>query len=77
MADDRQTHSIPGDPQEIDDVARLHGLENGAALLALLEPSVTRTAPCQGRLSGSGRRSAADRKLAFGKGANASHGRGA
>ena len=39
MIDDRQTHTLPtGDA--LDGVARLHGLENGAALLALLGPHV-------------------------------------
>ena len=39
MVDDRQTHSVPqGDALE--SVARLHGVKNGAALLALLAPSV-------------------------------------
>lgn len=41
MVDDQQTHSIPRQGDAIDGVARLHGLENGAALLALLEPHVT------------------------------------
>jgi glutamate-ammonia-ligase adenylyltransferase len=44
MVDDRQTHTLPADSGELDNVARLHGLEGGAALLALLEPAVERVA---------------------------------
>jgi [glutamine synthetase] adenylyltransferase / [glutamine synthetase]-adenylyl-L-tyrosine phosphorylase len=44
MVDDRQTHSLPGDAAELDTVARLHGLEDGAALLDLLRPHVERVA---------------------------------
>ena len=42
MIDDRQTHALPtGDA--LDRVAKLHGLDDAAALLALLEPRVTTT----------------------------------
>jgi glutamate-ammonia-ligase adenylyltransferase len=44
MVDDRQTHSLPADPAALDNVARLHGLADGAALLDLLRPHVERTA---------------------------------
>ena len=44
MVDDRQTHSLPADPVALDNVARLHGLADGAALLALLRPHVERVA---------------------------------
>jgi glutamate-ammonia-ligase adenylyltransferase len=44
MVDDRQTHSLPADPAALDNVARLHGLADGAALLDLLRPHVARTA---------------------------------
>jgi glutamate-ammonia-ligase adenylyltransferase len=44
MIDDRQTHSLPADAAELDTVARLHGLADGAALLALLRPHVERVA---------------------------------
>ena len=40
MVDDQQTHAIPKDGDALDGVARLHGLENGPALLALLAPRV-------------------------------------
>ncbi len=40
MIDDRQTHSLPDDPERLDAVARLHGLDDGATLLALLTPTV-------------------------------------
>lgn len=42
MVDDRQTHSLPDQPAAIDNVARLHGLEDGAALIGLLRPHVER-----------------------------------
>ena len=44
MIDDRQTHSLPADAGELDTVARLHGLGDGAALLDLLRPHVERVA---------------------------------
>ena len=44
MIDDRQTHSLPAGATELDTVARLHGLEDGAALLDLLRPHVERVA---------------------------------
>ena len=40
MVLDRQTHSLPTSPEALDNVARLHGLENGAALIDLLRPQV-------------------------------------
>ncbi|MBT2186590.1 bifunctional [glutamine synthetase] adenylyltransferase/[glutamine synthetase]-adenylyl-L-tyrosine phosphorylase [Sphingobium sp. H33] len=43
MVDDRQTHSLPGDPAAMDNVARLHGLADGEALLAMLRPHVEAT----------------------------------
>ena len=43
MVDDRQTHSLPADAEALDNVARLHGLADGAALLDLLAP------PCRAR----------------------------
>ena len=39
MIDDRQTHRLPGG-DALDGVARLHGLADGGALLALLAPRV-------------------------------------
>jgi glutamate-ammonia-ligase adenylyltransferase len=44
MVEDRQTHSLPADAAAVDNVAQLHGLPDGATLLALLEPHVTRVA---------------------------------
>jgi glutamate-ammonia-ligase adenylyltransferase len=44
MVEDRQTHELPRDPGALDNVARLHGLADADALLALLEPSVRRVA---------------------------------
>ena len=40
MVDDAQTHLLPADPAALDNVAQLHGLGNGAALLDLLRPHV-------------------------------------
>jgi glutamate-ammonia-ligase adenylyltransferase len=40
MIEDRQTHSLPDDPAALDNVARLHGLDTGEALLDLLRPHV-------------------------------------
>lgn len=42
MVDDLQTHRLPKQPEALDNVARLHGLEDGEALLALLRPHVDR-----------------------------------
>jgi len=44
MVDDRQTHSIPKDPAAIDNVARLHGLNDGATLLGLLREPLEQVA---------------------------------
>jgi [glutamine synthetase] adenylyltransferase / [glutamine synthetase]-adenylyl-L-tyrosine phosphorylase len=41
MVDDQQTHSLPSGPGKLDQVARLHGLADGAQLTALLEPAIT------------------------------------
>lgn len=41
MVDDLQTHELPVKPDNLDNVARLHGLSDGSALLALLQPHVT------------------------------------
>jgi glutamate-ammonia-ligase adenylyltransferase len=40
MVADQQTHSLPKDTVAMDGVARLHGLEDGVALLAMLEPVI-------------------------------------
>lgn len=40
MVNDQQTHSLPDDEAALDRVARLHGLNQGTDLLALLEPRV-------------------------------------
>ncbi len=40
MINDQQTHSLPDDEAGLDRVAKLHGLNGGADLLALLEPRV-------------------------------------
>ena len=42
LIDDRQTHVLPKDTAALDNVARLHGLADGDALLALLRPHVDR-----------------------------------
>ncbi|WP_218036060.1 bifunctional [glutamine synthetase] adenylyltransferase/[glutamine synthetase]-adenylyl-L-tyrosine phosphorylase [Sphingobium sp. 15-1] len=40
MVEDRQTHELPKSVEAMDNVARLHGLADGAALLDLLRPQV-------------------------------------
>jgi [glutamine synthetase] adenylyltransferase / [glutamine synthetase]-adenylyl-L-tyrosine phosphorylase len=40
MVDDRQTHTLPTDQAALDNVARLHGLDSGDALLGVIEPYV-------------------------------------
>ena len=40
MVEDRQTHELPKSAEAMDNVARLHGLEDGGALLDLLRPHV-------------------------------------
>jgi glutamate-ammonia-ligase adenylyltransferase len=40
MVEDRQTHELPKSPDSLDNVARLHGLPDSAALLDLLRPHV-------------------------------------
>ncbi|RHW18025.1 bifunctional [glutamine synthetase] adenylyltransferase/[glutamine synthetase]-adenylyl-L-tyrosine phosphorylase [Sphingomonas gilva] len=42
MVDDRQTHSLPEQAERIDNVARLHGIDDGAALIGLLRPHAER-----------------------------------
>ena len=44
MVEDQQTHLLPSDPAALDNVARLDGLADGRALLALIEPHVRRVA---------------------------------
>lgn len=41
MVDDQQTHSLPKSAEALDEVAQLHGLPDGRALVALLTPHVT------------------------------------
>lgn len=43
MVDDRQTHSLPADMAALDNVARLAGYADGAALIAALAPHVEAT----------------------------------
>jgi len=43
MVDDAQTHVLPADDAGLDNVAQLHGLDSGGALLELLRPDVERT----------------------------------
>src|SRR5436305_3597342 len=42
MVEDAQTHLLPLDEQALDNVARLHGLSNGGALIEALRPDVER-----------------------------------
>jgi [glutamine synthetase] adenylyltransferase / [glutamine synthetase]-adenylyl-L-tyrosine phosphorylase len=52
MVDDRQTHSLPEDTEALDRAARLHGLANGAALIALLKPVVEQVGAIYDGLAG-------------------------
>jgi glutamate-ammonia-ligase adenylyltransferase len=52
MVDDRQTHDLPADGAALDNVARLHGLEGGADLLALLEGPVSEVGALYDALAG-------------------------
>lgn len=40
MVDDRQTHELPDSDEELNNVARLHGIENGDALIESLQSTV-------------------------------------
>jgi glutamate-ammonia-ligase adenylyltransferase len=42
MVDDQQTHRLPKQVEALDNVARLHGLDDGRALVTLLQPHVER-----------------------------------
>lgn len=53
MVDDRQTHSLPTG-ESLDQVARLDGLADGAALLDSLAPCVARVGAIYDRLGGEG-----------------------
>jgi len=48
MVEDRQTHRLPEAGAALDAVARLHGVEDGAALLDLLRPAVAQVARSYG-----------------------------
>ena len=52
MIDDRQTHTLPDDPEALDNVAQLHGLDSGRDLIALLEPHVAAVAALYDALDG-------------------------
>lgn len=52
MVDDRQTHALPDDPEALDNVARLHGLESGEALLGILEAPLARCGALYDGLAG-------------------------
>jgi [glutamine synthetase] adenylyltransferase / [glutamine synthetase]-adenylyl-L-tyrosine phosphorylase len=52
MVDDRQTHSLPEDSAQLDRAARLHGLLDGDALMALLRPTVERVGMIYDGLAG-------------------------
>ena len=52
MVQDRQTHSLPEDGEELDRVARLHGFDDGAALIAMLEQHVVRVGAIYDGLAG-------------------------
>lgn len=50
MHSDRQTHSIPDNPDTADAVARLHGLADADALIALIRPIATSVAAIYDRM---------------------------
>lgn len=50
MIEDQQTHSLPTQAAALDAVARLDGLADGAALLAMLQPVTEDVAACYDRL---------------------------
>jgi [glutamine synthetase] adenylyltransferase / [glutamine synthetase]-adenylyl-L-tyrosine phosphorylase len=52
MVDDRQTHALPTHADELENVARLHGLPSGGALIALLAPAVATVARISDALDG-------------------------
>jgi [glutamine synthetase] adenylyltransferase / [glutamine synthetase]-adenylyl-L-tyrosine phosphorylase len=52
MVGDRQTHSLPDDSAELDRAARLHGLQDGDALIALLRPVVAHVGAIYDGLAG-------------------------
>jgi glutamate-ammonia-ligase adenylyltransferase len=54
MVDDRQTHKLPPDVAALDNVARLHGLADGGALLDLLRPHVAQVGALYDTLGGEG-----------------------
>ncbi len=54
MVDDRQTHALPAEAGALDNVARLHGLDSGKALLDLLEEPVARCGELYDGLAGHG-----------------------
>jgi glutamate-ammonia-ligase adenylyltransferase len=43
MVEDAQTHLLPAEPAALENVAHLHGLKDGEALLGLVSPHVERT----------------------------------
>ncbi|MDT9598069.1 bifunctional [glutamate--ammonia ligase]-adenylyl-L-tyrosine phosphorylase/[glutamate--ammonia-ligase] adenylyltransferase [Sphingosinicella rhizophila] len=54
MVDDKQTHTLPADRIALDNVARLHGVEDGVELLAVLEGPVAHVAAIYDGLDGGG-----------------------
>jgi [glutamine synthetase] adenylyltransferase / [glutamine synthetase]-adenylyl-L-tyrosine phosphorylase len=54
MVDDLQTHALPKQQDAMDNVAQMHGLANGAALIELLRPHVERVGIVYDSLDGEG-----------------------
>ncbi len=54
MIDDRQTHTLPANPESLEQVARLEGLADGAALLDRLAPHVERVGRLYDAIEGEG-----------------------
>ena len=55
MVDDRQTHALPDTPEKLDNVAHLHGLADGAALVENVREICERVAARYDELLGRGR----------------------
>jgi glutamate-ammonia-ligase adenylyltransferase len=60
MVDDQQTHSLPKQVEALDNVARLHGLNDGQVLIDLLRPHVDRVGSVYDGLDNDERGTAAD-----------------
>ncbi len=65
MVDDRQTHSLPDDPDALDGIARLDGMPDAAALLRLLRPHVDAVGGIYDALDGDPRETLPEKEAAL------------